>query len=104
MTGYRAPRRSCGLGEGTDGRETPPGAIGDPDKALRCPVQMPTDGAVQVKADGNKGKHDASGCSSSRPEAPYFGHTSPAARIGACENRRGRARSVLPEIDFPGLG
>ena len=38
---------------------------------------MPTDGAVQVKGDGNKGSMGPPGCSATRPEAALLGALHP---------------------------
>ena len=54
MAGHRAPGRPCGRGEGADGGEAPPGAVGEGDEVLQRPVQMAADGAVQVEGDGDE--------------------------------------------------
>src|SRR6185369_5508925 len=64
MPGQRAPGRPCGFYEGAYRREALSRLVGIGDEVLQRPVQMPADGAVQVEGDGYKGKHGASGCSS----------------------------------------
>src|SRR3954470_16642954 len=54
--------------------------------------------AAEIESKGASGVQ-----SSTRRKAASPGRTSPVARIGACENRRGRERSTLPENDLPGL-
>src|SRR5215213_8519535 len=97
MAGHRAPGLSRSRSEHADGREALAGAVGERHEVLQCPVQMAADGAVQVERDGNKGKHVASGCSSTRPKAPCPEHTLPVARIEACFNGLVRGNSVSHE-------
>src|SRR4051794_7717226 len=49
-------------GELPHGREAAPGTVGEADQALHCPSEPGLQRTVDVKGDGNKGKHGASGC------------------------------------------
>ena len=98
MAGHRAPGRPCGRGKRADRGEAPAGAISEADEVLQRPVQMPADGAVDVKCNRDKGKHGASGVQRTRLEAADFGRTLPVHAKGACEISRFRGSSWSPNL------
>ena len=103
MAGHRAPGRPCGRGKRADRGEAPAGAISEADEVLQRPVQMPADGAVDVKCNRDKGKHGASGVQRTRLEAADFGRTLPVHAKGLAKiGRFGKSRCRQTYRDFAG--